>query len=99
VYVTGEPLSVAHIVKASEPIFSDLVPVAVVVADPGNVTGIWTPHLFALAVTVTPVMDLPSAEYVYERLGAQALLGRVSWVARMEMLTPKTYSRVMRLVN
>jgi len=71
VYVTGVPLSVVHIVKESEPIFSDLVPVAVVEADPGNVTGIWTAHLFAVAVTVTLVIVLPSAEYVYERLGAQ----------------------------
>jgi hypothetical protein len=73
VKVTGDPFREVQMVSGSLPSFSVVVPVAVVDAEPGNVTGIVVPQVFPVAVTVTPVIVLPSAEYVYERLGLQLL--------------------------
>jgi hypothetical protein len=73
VKVTVDPLRVVQIVSESLPTFSVVVPPVVVDADPGNVTGICVPQVFPFALRVTLVIVFPSAEYWYERFGAQAL--------------------------
>jgi hypothetical protein len=69
VKVTGDPVKVVQTVNGSLPSFSLVVPPAEVVAVTGNVTGIGTEQEFPLAVTVAPVMDLPSLDKVHESLG------------------------------
>jgi hypothetical protein len=63
--LTGDPESVTHIIKGSEPTLSAVALPLVVGALPGKVTGTVAPHLLPpLAVTVTATMLLPSEERV-----------------------------------
>jgi hypothetical protein len=62
-------------VSGSLPSCSVVVPEEVVVAATGNVTGIGTVQVLLSAVTVTSVMDRPSLDKVYERLGLHWLEG------------------------
>lgn len=60
--VTALPASCVHLVSGSVPSCSFVTPVAVVVAEPGNWTGIGTVQELLDASTVTPVMWVLSAE-------------------------------------
>lgn len=62
VYVTGLPRKVVHLVSGSVPSCSFVDPEDVVVAGPGNWTGIGTEHELPAAPTVTPVIWVLSAE-------------------------------------
>jgi hypothetical protein len=58
---TGAPAIDTHTINGSLPTLSVFI-VAVVVAVPGKVTAIGASQTFRVVVTVTPVIDVPSAE-------------------------------------
>jgi hypothetical protein len=66
---TDDPLKVVQMVSGSLPIFSLVVPLAAVDAEPGKVTGIGTLQVLLFEPTVTPTIELASSERVYDKLG------------------------------
>jgi hypothetical protein len=60
---------VVQIVSGSLPTLSIVVPLAAVVAEPGNVTGMGTLQVLLFEPTVTPTIELASSESVYDKLG------------------------------
>lgn len=71
--VTGDPDMVTQIVRGSEPIFSVVKP-AVLVTEPGTVTGILAMHVLPVVVRVTPVIVFAVGSTFHVRLGLQLSL-------------------------